>query len=208
MSLSERAAGYLIKTKNIEDPDQQEILKYGAEVFFSTAAGTLGTLLLAWALGLFIPVCFMLLTSLVLRKTAGGAHSAGPGSCFLLSVVTYLLLAYLAAGTVAYLQDYLFVWLGCTYVIALIVLYLKAPVETPQKPLSRRQKQILKKLSLVALTVIFAAQVAGLTLAAGAGVVVYATSLIILWLCLMLTAAGELMVSCFDRMAGLIKIRR
>ncbi len=207
MSLSERAAGYLIKTKKIEDTEQREILRYGAEVFFSTVAGTLGTLFLAWILGLFTPVCFMLLTSLIMRKTAGGAHSEDPWHCFLLTVISYMLLAYLAVNTIDYLQNYLFALLGFAYLIAIIVLYLKAPVETPQKPLSDRQKKILKKLSLAALTTIFMAQVIGLIFT-DARVVVYATSITILWLCLMLTAAGELIVLYFDRMLRLIKLRR
>ncbi|MFZ5599553.1 MAG: accessory gene regulator B family protein [Bacillota bacterium] len=85
MSFSEKVAAYLIKNKEIKNDDQQEILVFGAQVFFGLLSGIVITLLVGYLIKVHVQVFYMLLVSIFIRKTAGGAHSEDPFHCLLIT---------------------------------------------------------------------------------------------------------------------------
>ncbi|SHE59277.1 accessory gene regulator B [Desulforamulus putei DSM 12395] len=197
MSLSEKLAHYLIKTKGIEDQDQQEILAFGAEVLFGILSGVFITLGVGYVLGLHILIFYMLFASLMIRKTAGGAHSAHPTNCLIITVAAFNILALFARETFAYVQDFLGYFLVIVFLIGFTAVYINAPVESLQKPLHPRQRKILRKLAILSVLLISVTQFIAYYFSFYS-LVNYAVSLVLLWQYLMLTVLGHKMILCLD----------
>lgn len=198
-----KIAEYVINNQKITDKDQKEIIIYGAEVFMSTITGIFFTLCLGYILGLYIQVIFLLITSLLIRKTAGGAHSQYQSNCLIISVLSYNLIAFFARETYAYMQSFLLIIIFFSFAFGLIVTYYKAPVDSPQKPLSLAQKNQLKKLALLALVLIFGFQLTGYFLNLF-NLINYSVCIVILWQYLMLTSAGHWVISLIDNTLNII----
>ncbi|GAB6182043.1 hypothetical protein JCM14036_33620 [Desulfotomaculum defluvii] len=197
MSLGKKAAKYLIKNNNIEDEDQKEILIYGAEVFFGTFFGIIFTLLIGYVLGLQFQIFYMLLISILIRKTTGGAHSNDPLNCLLITVIIYNVIAYFSLLTINVIKSYMLLTITIIFILGLIIIYLKAPVESPQKPLGKQQRKTLRVLSLVFVGVIYVLQllfyinnIHPLTN--------YSVSMIMLWQYFMLTTWGQGLMNLID----------
>ncbi|AEF95047.1 Accessory gene regulator B [Desulfotomaculum nigrificans CO-1-SRB] len=203
MPLSQKLANYLVKHKGIEDRDQQEILAFGAEVLLGLFSGIFITLCLGYLLDLHILIFYMLLASFMIRKTAGGAHSAHPFNCLLITVASYNLLAYIARDTVIYVQHFLSYFLIGTFIIGIIVVYMKAPVESPQKPLNLEQRKVLRKLALLSVLLISGSQFITFFYF-NKSLVNYAVSIGLLWQYLMLTSTGHRMIFFLDKLISII----
>lgn len=197
MNLSEKIANYLIEVKGIEDKDQQEILTYGAEVFINTVIGTAITLGLGYFLGLLKPLLAMLLVSVMIRKTAGGAHSNSPVNCLLITVAAYNFMALLAVQTLVYIKEYLLFINILTFLICFTITIIKAPVESPNKPLNSKQKKQLKIISIFSLLILLVIEV--ITYINSYLLINYAINIILIWQCLMLTSFGIRIISFMDK---------
>lgn len=194
--LSDKVASYLIKNKNIVDKDEQEIIFFGAEVFFGMMLGIFVTMLIAYFLNIHTTVFWMLLASLLIRKTGGGAHSNNPLNCLLITIMIYNLLAYIGILSFNFVENYIQTIVIIVFLLCLITLVLKSPVESPQKPLAVQQRSLLRKLSFIAIVIIFSFQM--LVLYKLNPIISYSVSLIILWQSLMLTSVGHQLIGKLD----------
>lgn len=198
MSLGEKAAQYLIKYNNIEDEDKKEILIYGAEVFFGTFFGIIFTLLIGYVLGLQFQIFFMLVASMLIRKTAGGAHSDDPLNCLMITVLIYNIIAYFALFTIDIVKSHMLLTSSTIFILGLIIVYLKAPVESLQKPLGQQQRKTLRVLALIFVGLIYILQLF-VAINNFQPLTNYSVSMILLWQYLMLTNWGQVLMNLADR---------
>lgn len=200
MTISRKVADYLIRTKGIQDKDEQEVLIFGSEVFFGMILGTVVTLLLAYILGLHMAVFFMIVVSLAIRKTAGGAHSDDPTNCLIISALVYNVLALFAKETVVYILHYIEYLVLTTFVIGIILVWKYSPVESPQKPLGQSQKRNLRRLAIIVTILIFILQImATKSQSLDYMQINYSVCLILLWQFFMLSSKGHSLIHLVDK---------
>ncbi|ABO49445.1 Accessory gene regulator B [Desulforamulus reducens MI-1] len=204
MSLSRNFVNYLITQKKIEDQEQQEILFFGAEVFFSLLTGIFITLLVGYFLNLHTIVFYMLLASMFVRKIAGGAHSKDSMNCLIITVMVYNLFAYFSLLTFPYINNHQRILVLFVFCCGMLIVYKKAPLELPQKPFGNQQKRLLRFWSFVVLILITFFLCLSLYykvfLLEG-----YAVCLILLWQLFMLTNMGANLMGMLDRILFLIR---
>lgn len=196
MSIGKGIANYLIKEKGVSSVDEQEVLIYGAEVLFSTIFITALTLLIGYLLGLFHPLWIALLTSLIIRKAAGGAHSFYSINCLFITLISYNLMSYLAIKLTYSIMDHTIIVIITTIIVSSFLIIKKAPMETANKPIGINQKKQLKTLSIIVLLILSILQL-----------VLYYNSyylenftlcLVLLWQSFMMTQLGYKAIAFFD----------
>ncbi|KKM10278.1 hypothetical protein SY88_14560 [Clostridiales bacterium PH28_bin88] len=139
------------------DEDDRDVIRFGLELVVSTALSLGATLTLALAVGVVKPVLAALLVFTPVRTQAGGAHNSSPGLCAVVTALTFTLLGWLAMRVGPWVGTHISLFLGGSFVVALVANHLWAPVETPNKPISRRQREKLRRRTLVALVAVTAA---------------------------------------------------
>lgn len=152
----EHLAGYLAGQLSL-DEDDRDVVRFGLELVVSTALSLGATLALALAVGVVKPVLAALLVFTPIRIQSGGAHNSTPGLCALVTAVTFTLMGWLAVRLAPWVASYTFISLGGSFLVALAVNHVWAPVETPNKPISSRQREKLRRRTLVALVAVMAA---------------------------------------------------
>ncbi|WP_338013903.1 accessory gene regulator B family protein [Desulforamulus profundi] len=174
--------------------------------FFGLVSSIVITCFLGYLFHLHVQIFYMLLASMFIRKTAGGAHSENSLHCLLITVFIYNILAYIALETIYIVQDYMGLVIILSFLYGLTIIYLKAPVESPEKPLSFQQKKLLRKLSFLAVFFLFICQ--GLSYIYNKYELTnYAVSLIMLWQYLMLTSFGHKIMYFIDRFLLIILLK-
>jgi|GEM_PF-1020296 len=135
--------------------DQSEVVEYGYIAFTQILSTVLLVSVLGWLSGILWQSLVVLFLSSILRQFSGGAHASRPGICLLVGTSASLLFAFLAK-----LINRLGLSLAATAAIAAVCLvlsyvlvYKKAPVANPRKPISADKHKRMKKYSLITLTV-------------------------------------------------------
>jgi len=199
MGISKEIANYLIREKEISDIDEQEVIIYGAEVLFSTISITIATLFIGYLMGLFHPVWIMLLASLIIRKTAGGAHCQNSTTCFFVTLISFNLMSFVAIKTIYFLSDYLLIIIFATIFISAFIIINKAPLETENKPISPNQRIYLKKLSICSLLlisiIIFILYIESFYLES------YALCIVLIWQIFMMIKLGHSFIVVLDKLS-------
>lgn len=181
--------------------------------------GALGQMLLIGALVLAIGLCFGFAAESmvvfwavgILRSATGGAHSQSYVCCLVISTAAISLLASAAfwLGTAA---NGPLLWAACALAMAVCaaVIWRRAPVDTPNKPIRRPQK--IARLRRRAFVTLGAYAAAGALLFflsirwhPGAGLAV-ALVLSAMWQTLMLTRGGAAAIRGADRFAAKAKL--
>lgn len=156
LAFSKNWARYLAINTGLS-PEKETVITYAIEVLVITLCNALLTLLLGLLLGVLPVTAACLITVLILRHTAGGAHSNSPWRCTIITTLTFPLLALLATFLTRFnliFSDVLSAFAIVTGLVAVIVL---APVDNPAAPIiSPVRRKRLKILSLMAFVLIAA----------------------------------------------------
>lgn len=192
-------AGYLAE-KTGAGGETKEIMAYALEVLGLNIVNLLGTVLLAWTLDVLPATLTIIAAAFLFRHTAGGGHSSSPWCCAVITIIVFPLLALLA-----HLIYQNIPWgSGILNILAiltgLVVVGLKAPVESPAAPiLSVARRKKLKTLSLLVM-VIITAIIIGLSFPGRGlnGEIGLALALATLWISFNLTNTAERFWSLVD----------
>lgn len=156
--LAFKITGYL-STRLSLDKDRTDIVQYALDVLLSTSVNLLLTLYIAHLLGVFRYAFIILLTSAALRFVSGGSHCSSSGRCIVASIITTPLFG-LAARKFAihsFTTSPLSIWVifSLTVIFSLISLYLWAPADTPNKPItSKLARDTLRRNSFICAVII------------------------------------------------------
>lgn len=154
LSFSKRWAGYL-KAKTGISAEKEAVLTYVIEVLVINVVNIFFTLLLGFLLGVFPGTLACLVTVAVFRHTAGGAHSASPWRCALITILVFPTLA-MAASLLTHLNQLQTDILSTVVLlVGLISILMLAPVDTPAAPIiSPVRRKRLKAFSLLAMVLV------------------------------------------------------
>lgn len=141
---------------------QQEIIKYGLSVLFNNLAGMIGVMILAYLIGAFVPTLAIMITLLLLRPAAGGAHCSNPLSCNIFGFVFIPLLGYGVTLLDNHSNVVNYIYLICIAILALYGIRANAPYFTQEKPRAEARRKILKRYSLGMALILFGVAVTAL----------------------------------------------
>ena len=142
--------------KNRLSQEQIEVCAYGLEVLLSDFIVLSITLVIALVINALIYTVLLLSTFILLRSQTGGFHASSHLRCNSIYFIAYTL----AIITIKYIPEcvivYFVVGLGLFELLAVLV---HAPLEHPNKPVSRRKKVKYRKTSIIFAVVFYALSV-------------------------------------------------
>ena len=126
------------------------VYTYSFEILIATLLNLLALCLIAVLTRTGSETIFYLLGFLPLRQLAGGYHAKNHFRCFLILIAVYgiflVLIKFLLAAYYVYT-------IAASLLISIFFIFLYAPVEDENKPLSFREVKMLKQKSRIAITV-------------------------------------------------------
>ena len=137
-------------TNNIIKSEDKEVYDYSLEIMLSTILNGLVVLLIAILTRSFLLSIVYLVGFLPLRGMAGGYHAKTHFRCMLVLLFTYsaflLVIKFIPQNAVVYS-------LAVSVLLSFLLIFILAPVEDKNKPLSEKEVKKLKKKSRVAVAV-------------------------------------------------------
>ncbi|MFA7206511.1 MAG: accessory gene regulator B family protein [Saccharofermentanales bacterium] len=136
------------------DKDKQEVIEYGLIALFQTVLMVMVVLLLGLILGIFVEAAVVCFGVSILRKYSGGAHASSIASCTILSTILCIGFAFLGKWLAGIIQSdaILLTVLVLTFMFAIVIVIMKVPVDSPNKPIksvSKRRKLKIRTLIVI-----------------------------------------------------------
>ncbi|MEY8764229.1 MULTISPECIES: accessory gene regulator ArgB-like protein [Clostridium] len=158
MYLTEKLAislGKKARTILKTDKEKEEILVYGAINLLQTIFSIAWVIIAGAILGVLYEALIFSVSMSILRKYSGGFHASSPNRCIIGGTIS--------AATAGLLVDKFFykfsfvttlIMIITFMIIAFIIVSLKAPVDSPQKPISKiSMKKMFKRNSIITLAI-------------------------------------------------------
>lgn len=146
------------------DEDRKEVIAYGLTALLQmtvifTIITILGLIFDFWyeSLIIFFGVG-------IIRKSTGGAHSRTMNGCIVISVLSVTLLSAMSRHLLnhPWIVMHNMIISSTTYIICLLVFYLRVPVDNPNKPIVKPEKiKRLRRQSFLVLTIFFCLSILG-----------------------------------------------
>lgn len=137
--ISNNIAEQLIENGTI-DSENREIYSYGVEQALVMLMNIITTLVIGFCFGMIWQSIIFMIIYLPLRSFAGGYHASTVLRCYMFGII--LTITYLCINK--YIPDTDFV-ISIITVIASVILFMLAPVETNNKPLDHTELSMYKK---------------------------------------------------------------
>lgn len=202
LTFSKRWAGYLSQ-KTGRPAEQEAVLAFAIEVLTLNLLNIISTLLLGALLSVLAGTIACLITALLFRHSAGGAHSNSPIRCAAVTIAIFPLLALLGAYFSRLGQGYVDILSAMAFGVGMIAMILLAPVDSSAAPIiSPLRRRKLKNLSII-----FMILVTAVTLWFRGNQWHYAetvracVNLTLLWTSFMLTGWGHNLMSFIDNIS-------
>lgn len=185
--------------------EKREVIEYGIFAILQTFLIGLVVLAPAYFLGIFPQTASFFISVSLLRKFSGGVHSSSVFSCTVISIVSCLIFGHFSYLLSIILSDMIYpVIFGLSvYLFSLPVIFLKVPVESPNKPISNplfKKALKIKSIILLSLYIIFGVLIVVLTdnnlTASG---IFYGIILAVIWQTFSLTYIGQKFLLKSDR---------
>ncbi|WP_054695951.1 accessory gene regulator ArgB-like protein [Syntrophomonas palmitatica] len=176
----------------------EEYIRYGLEVFLGAFFQISIILLLAWPLGIFRQTLAIVCAAALYRRFAGGAHCGAYYRCTIMGWFSFLGLSYICRFIDLTYYPYYF---SITLLSCFLVIYLKAPVDTEEKPVSnpRHRSQLRIKSFLIVTAFLLLSLLAK---ANGLDLLAVGFLLGLLWQTFTMTPWGALYMHLWDRLLG------
>lgn len=129
---------------NVIKSEERNMYIYCFGTIIEMSANLLATLIFGALLHRFIETLIFMLVFIPLRSFAGGYHCEKSESCFILSIFVYLtvILSY------KYMCDVSVYWICAICLADLIAIFILSPVISPNKPLSVKEKNKNRRISI------------------------------------------------------------
>ena len=133
-------------SSNFIAEDEIEVYHYGLELLIATILKVLGFLIIAIVLGFVKETIIFTLFFSSLRIQAGGYHASTPFKCFIGTLI--LMFPGIALVRMIPVEKQLYYVLTIIF-ISIFLVYLYAPVESENKPLTKEEDKIYRYRSLL-----------------------------------------------------------
>jgi len=125
--------------------DDRELYEYALNILLTGTLHFLLSILIGLSLGMIKESLALFASFFVIRKFAGGFHAAKPWQCYLFSIATNVALLLLMNFLLKQTDVLFYVCL----VFPLPFIILLSPAESPNKPLSAKEKKVYRLLSII-----------------------------------------------------------
>lgn len=142
--ISRKTTQFLIE-KDIIEFNKFDIYLYGLQLFYSTTLKSIGLIIIAMFLGYVKEAILFVCFFTVLRTYIGGYHSSSYLNCFIataLCIFPTIKISYLITDKISIYHIIILLF------ISIVLIGLFAPVDSPNKPLSDKEKIKYKKIGL------------------------------------------------------------
>lgn len=147
--MSNKISSFFV-AKSIIKQEDIEVYEYSLEIFISTVVNFLAVALIAVFTKNILITAFYLLGFIPLRSIAGGYHAETHLRCFMILMATYLV--FLCAVKFIPLT-YIFYLTFVSSLLSLILIFIFAPVEDKNKPISAEEKKSFRMKSRITILV-------------------------------------------------------
>lgn len=148
--LSERIVKCLLKQSDIKD-DEQDLYQYGFFILLSQILYLIIACIIGILLGAFFESIIFYIAFQFIRRYAGGYHASTETRCEVMSTLSILVCLVVIRLSKTY--DFQFALLVVSAVSAVCIAVL-CPLDTPEKPLSKKEFKYFRKISWLILSVI------------------------------------------------------
>lgn len=149
-TLSKKTTNALIKNQSISE-DDRELYEYGFFMLFSNLYFTVITCLFGMIFDVLFESLIFFVSFMLIRKYAGGYHAKTEVQCQIFSTVSIIL----SILVIRYANlDRIAVFLLVLTAIASVLIFAFAPLDTPEKPLSKNEKKHFRTISYIILVVL------------------------------------------------------
>ncbi|MTI58836.1 MAG: hypothetical protein FH762_02400 [Firmicutes bacterium] len=146
--ISKQIADYFNQKLDLSREETSSI-DYGCQVIIYVLFEIFSIILLSYLLNIFWPVMISAVVFLILRPFAGGIHMPSYLLCYIISLIIFTIIGYLA-NVLPLATEFLISWLIFVMGLGLFMINKYAPADTAIQPIkepSRRRK--LKRVSLI-----------------------------------------------------------
>lgn len=206
--LSKKLSNYLKFELNF-DEDKRSIIEYGIFSFLHISISILVVAIIGYFLKIIVEALIISFIISILRKFSGGAHASTSINCEVLGVLIAIVPAYIIKN-IGLNSNYIIILGSLVYIISFIIIYKLAPVDSPNKPIKKKEKiKRLKRGSIIILFIYMILVVISISIYYFKGinsflVYTYCIYIGILWQVFTLTKYGHIVVNKVDSL--LIKI--
>ncbi|SMC00008.1 accessory gene regulator B [Thermanaeromonas toyohensis ToBE] len=202
LNLTRPAVAYL-RDKLGLSPAQEEVALYGLQIITYSAANLFSVVIVGLFLDCLGPALAATAAAGILRLFSGGAHSRSPLTCNILGM--------LVAGSIGKFSSFLAPLLPPSGLLLLVLMgaglaflpfLFLAPVDSPSKPLTSKERKKMRRLSIIFFFLITFSQV-GILALRGPSSLVWAISLGVWWQAFSLTRAGQGLATTIDKLFSL-----
>lgn len=147
--LSEKLAGKMLSNGSISE-DEQELYVYGLFMLLSSLMYLILACFLGAVLGCFVESLVFFVAFQFLRRYAGGYHAATEARCEILSAlsISACLIGIWLSKAYDFQTALLFLSLACA-----VCIFIFCPLDTPEKPLSEKERRYFRKITWLILAV-------------------------------------------------------
>ncbi|MBN4069501.1 MAG: accessory regulator AgrB [Alkaliphilus sp.] len=134
------------KIQSIIQEEDEEVYFYGLQLLIATIIKIVGLIVIASILGFVVETIVFMVFYSSLRVQAGGFHASTFFKCLIITMIIIsisLVIAYLIPHNYASNMQLIIL------VIAILLVYLYAPVDTENKPLSKKEVLIYRRRSMI-----------------------------------------------------------
>jgi accessory gene regulator B len=168
-TFSKRLSIKLGQDLNLDD-EKVEIIEYGFTVLLSTILSLLLLSVASFLLGVFMFTLTMIVFASPLRMFSGGVHFSTPLRCAVIGAIVYPAAALVIKHSLPVITfEFALIYFVITTAAALVINYVYAPRDVPQKPINNPQRRkALKRKSIAVITASIAVQVCVILVTPGA----------------------------------------
>jgi len=135
--------------------DDRELYEYALNILLTGILHFLLSLLIGLSLGMIKESLALFVSFFVIRKFAGGFHAAKPWQCYLFSIATNVAMLLLIKFLLK--QNDVFYYVCLCFPLPVILLL--SPAESPNKPLSIKEKKVYRLIAVILYCVIAIASI-------------------------------------------------
>lgn len=147
--LENKIVGYIKKYKCMITADDEEILRYGIQIYYFNISKLLILLAVSIILDIFAKTCIAFLLIAILKRFAYGFHADTFWSCLVITFVNIFSIVYLSELSFDFLIKIVLA------VISLILFALYAPADTEKRPLVDSKKRIKLKIKTISAAILY-----------------------------------------------------
>ena len=156
--LSLNIAEAISKSLNYNN-DKKEVIAYGLAAIFQMISIFIITFIIGLFAGFWIESMIIFMSVGLLRKATGGAHSQTFQGCMIISIFSIFFLSFLAHYLIPIHYNISNVFIPIVLIIygfSFYIVYKLAPVDTPAKPIVKKEKiRMLRRKSFTTLAIYF-----------------------------------------------------